>query len=254
MKIIGIVPARMAASRFPGKPMFPLLGRPMVEHCFRRAALFDRWDGLYLATCDREIADFGAAQGFPVVWTKDTHTRALDRVAEAAEKCGQDVADEDVVVCVQGDEPMLRPDMIAAVIKPLEDDPAADGTLLAVHVTDEEMYRNPDIVKVVHDVHGNVLYTSRAPIPYCKRFSAELGARRVGGIFAFRWRFLKVFTAMPESPLEIKEACDSNRICDNGYRQRAALYPATTYFSVDSPADATLVEANLAADPLWGKY
>ncbi|MCA1907027.1 MAG: 3-deoxy-manno-octulosonate cytidylyltransferase [Magnetospirillum sp.] len=253
-KIIGVVPARMAASRFPGKPMFPLCGRPMVEHCFLRARLYPRWDGLFLATCDKEIADFGQSRGFPVIWTKDTHTRALDRVAEAAGKCGIALDDDDIVVCVQGDEPMLNPDMLKAVVDPFFVDPTVKGTMLAVHITDETMWRNPDIVKIVHDLDGNVLYTSRAPIPYAKTFGADLGARRVGGIFGFRWSFLRWFTETPESPLEKKEACDSNRIPDNGFFQRIAPFPATAYFSVDSPADAELVETHMRADPWWGKY
>ncbi|CAA7621766.1 3-deoxy-manno-octulosonate cytidylyltransferase [Magnetospirillum sp. UT-4] len=254
MKIIGLVPARMAASRFPGKPLFPLLGRPMLEHCVLRAAKYPRWDVLAVCTCDAEIADFAAAKGWPVIMTKDTHTRALDRVAEAATKCGTAVAEDDLVLCVQGDEPMLTPEMIAAVVQPFLDDPAVEGTMLGVHITDEGMWRNPDIVKIIHDLAGNVLYTSRAPIPYAKQFSPELGARRVGGIFGFRWHALKRFTETPESPLERKESCDSNRIPDNGWFQRVAPFPATAYFSVDSPGDAKVVEDALTADPLWGTY
>lgn len=253
-RIVGIVPARMAASRFPGKPMFELAGRPMLEHCFLRAAKFARWDVLAVATCDREIADFCQYKGWPVIWTKDTHIRALDRVAEAATKCGLDLTDDDIVVCVQGDEPMLRPEMIAAVVKPFDDDTTVKGTMLGVHIVDEAMWHNPDIVKLVHDRQGNVLYTSRSPIPYAKAFSPELMARRVGGIFGFRWQFLRWFTETPESPLEKAESCDSNRIPDNGFFQRVAPFPATTYFSVDSPADAALVEGAMRADPLWGTY
>lgn len=253
-KIVGIVPARMAASRFPGKPMFKLAGRPMLEHCFERAKLYPRWDGLFLATCDREIAEFGQSKNYPVIMTKDTHTRALDRVAEATEKCGLGINDDDIVVCVQGDEPLLHPDMIAAVVKPLDEDSSVNATMLGVHITDEEMYRNPDIVKIVHDLKGNVIYTSRAPVPYCKTFSPALMARRVGGIFAFRWHALQWFSRTPESPLEQKEACDSNRIPDNGWFQRMAPYSVEKYFSVDSPSDADLVEGAMRADPLWGKY
>jgi len=254
LKIIGIVPARMAASRFPGKPLHPIAGRPMLEHCFERAKMFGRWDGLYLATCDVEIQEFGEAKGYPVIMTADTHTRALDRVAEAAGKCGVDLDDDDIVVCVQGDEPLLAEDVIEAVVRPLEDDPAIDGTMLAVPIIDEAIYRNPDMVKIVHDIKGDVLYTSRAPIPYAKTFSPEIGAKRVGGIFGFRWAFLKWFTETPESPLEITEACDSNRICDNGFRQRIAPVPFRPYFSVDSPEDVKVVEDALANDLLWGRY
>jgi len=254
MKIIGVVPARMASSRFYGKPLHPICGMPMVEHVFRRAALFPRWEALYLATCDQEIAALGESRGWPVLMTSDKHTRALDRVAEAAEKCGQVLAADDIVVCVQGDEPMLHPDMIAASIRPLEEDAEALCTVLAMHIVEESLFLNPDIVKVVHDMKGNVLYTSRSPVPYCEKFTPELGARRIHGIFAFRWHFLKTFTSLPESPLELVESCDSNRIPDNGYRQKVAPYPFRPSFSVDRPADIELVEAHMRQDPLFGQY
>lgn len=254
MKTIGVVPARMASSRFPDKPLHPILGRPMLEHCYRRAALYDGWDGLYLATCDKEIAEYGAQQDFPVVMTADTHTRALDRVGEAVQKCGLDVAADDIVVCVQADEPMLGPDFIDAVVTPLKNDPTVQGTVLAMTIVDEEQYRHPDIVKLVHDRNGDVLYTSRSPIPHARVFSPEIGARRIGGIFAFRWSFLEIFIAMPESPLEIAEACDSNRFCDNGYRQRVAPVDYRPYFSVDARSDIDLVESAMADDPYWGRY
>jgi len=253
-KIVGIVPARMAASRFPGKPMYSLCGKPMVEHCVRRAAMWTKWDGLFVATCDEVIADFSRQIGFPAIMTKDTHTRALDRVAEAAGICGISLADDDIVICVQGDEPMLHPDMMDAIAGPMLADPSVKGTMLAMPIHDEDLWRNPDIVKIVADRKGDVLYTSRSPIPFAKKFSPELGALRVGGIFGFRWSELQWFTATPESPLEIKEACDSNRVCDNGHRQRIAPVPYRSYFSVDSPADAARVEAAMMADPLWGKY
>ena len=253
-KTIGFVPARMAASRFPGKPLHPICGRPLVEHCFARARLFDRWDGLFLTTCDEEIRAFGEAKGYPVIMTVDTHTRALDRVAEAAENCGLGVTDNDIVVCIQGDEPLLAPDILESIINPFNDDESVNGTLLAVPIPDEEIFHNPDIVKLVHDLNGDVLYTSRSPIPYCKTFPPAGGALRVGGIFGFRWHFLKWFSETPESPLEIAESCDSNRIYDNGFRQRIALAPKRPYLSVDSPEDVARVEAVIEDDPWWGKY
>lgn len=254
MKTIGIVPARMGAGRFPGKPLHPIAGRSMLEHCVRRARFYGGWDVLAVATCDDEIRDFCDANGFPVVMTADTHTRALDRVAEAAGKCGVDVNDDDIVVCVQGDEPLLGPDVIEAVVGPFAADAEVEATMLAVPIVDEETFLNPDIVKLVHDMKGDVLYTSRAPVPYMKTFRADGGAMRVGGIFGFRWHALKWFTETPESPLEIAEACDSNRVCDNGRRQRIAPIPFRNYQSVDSPADVARVEAMLETDFLWGKY
>jgi 3-deoxy-manno-octulosonate cytidylyltransferase (CMP-KDO synthetase) len=253
-KIIGLIPARMKASRFPGKPLFPIHGRAMVEHVWHRAAMYSKWDKLAICTCDAEIEAFGKDKNFPVIMTSDTHVRALDRVAEAAGKCGTSVEANDIVVCVQGDEPMMRPDMIDAVCKPLQENADVNGTVLGMHVADEEIFRNPDTVKIVHDIHGDVLYTSRSPIPYGKVFSAEMGARRIYGILAFRWHFLQTFLKLKPTPLELQEACDSNRICGSGLKQRVAFYPNTPSFSVDSPSDRELVEREILKDPLWGKY
>lgn len=255
MRIIGLIPARMAASRFPGKPLHPILGRPMLEHVFERARLFPRWDALAICTCDDEIRAYAESRGYPVVMTADSHTRALDRVAEAAPKCGFDIADDDIVLNVQGDEPMMHPDMIAATIKPMEDRPGdVRGTMLAMEIVDEEQFRNPDALKIIHDLSGRVLYTSRQPIPHCKRFTPDLGAQRIYGIFGFRWDFLKLFTQLPPSPLEINEACDSNRLYDHGYHQHIAPYPFRPSYSVDSPHDIGIVEAAMKDDPLWGRY
>src|SRR5438105_5976535 len=159
--------------------------------------------------------------------TGSHHMRALDRVAEAIERLTEPVNDGDVVVCVQGDEPMLRPDMIDAVVSPLVENPSIPCTVLAIHITDKSQWMNSDIVKVIHNDAGEVLYTSRTPIPYSKgEFSAELMARRIGGIFAFRWKHLQAFTKHPETRLELLESCDSNRILDMPFRQYIAPYPS----------------------------
>ena len=254
MKIFGFVPARMAASRFPGKPLHKILGRPMIEHCFERAKLFNNWELLAVTTCDEEIRKFAKDKNYPVLMTSGQHTRALDRVAEAVTICSQKIAENDIVVCVQGDEPLLGPDLIDAVIKPFQEDPDVSGTMLAVPIIDEETYKNPDTVKLVHNLKGDVLYTSRSPIPYTKTFSSDIGAKRVGGIFGFKWHFLNWFTNSQESPLEIKESCDSNRIYDHGFTQRISTMHPRPYHSVDSPEDIARVEQVMPNDPYWGKY
>lgn len=254
MRIIGIVPARMASSRFPGKPLYPIIGRPMIEHVVARAAKFKDWSGLFLATCDTEIEAFGKSKNISVIMTSDKHVRCLDRVAEAITRCGQQVVQEDIIVCVQGDEPLMSPDMVQATVAPLLEDKAVYATVLAMAIVDEEQFKNPDTVKIIHDLKGDVLYTSRAPVPYCKVFSKDLGARRIYGIFAFRWGFLKRYTQLEPSPLEIKESCDSNRILDHGLRQRIAPYPFRPSYSVDNPHDIALVEAAMKNDPLTGTY
>lgn len=255
MKIFGVVPARMASSRFPGKPLYPILGRAMVEHVYCRARQYAAWDELVIATCDKEIADFARSKKFPVVMTGAHHTRALDRVAEAANELSAPPRDEDVVVCVQGDEPMMAPDMIAAVVAPLQKDAAVPCTVLAMAIEEESVWRNPDTVKIIHNDKGEVLYTSRSAVPYCKGpYSQALGARRIYGIFAFRWKYLRAFTEHPETRLEQLEACDSNRILDMDFRQFIAPYPSIRSYSVDSPHDIELVEAHMRQDRYWGTY
>jgi len=255
MKIIGVVPVRMAASRFPGKPLHSILGKTLLEHVFLRAKMYKNWTRLVVATCDAEIQTFAESKDYPVVMTGDHHTRALDRVAEAVALLDGDVDDDDIIVCVQGDEPMMRPDMIDAVVDPLIEEPTKAATILSMHIVDESIWRNPDTVKVIHNTSGEVLYTSREAIPYCKeKFSADLMARRVHGIFAFRWKYLKEFTEHPETYLEKVEACDSNRILDMNFRQHIAPYHAVPSFSVDSPGDVKHVEDHIREDGVWDLY
>jgi len=254
-KIIGVVPARMAASRFPGKPLVPILGRPMIDHVIGRAKLYGNWDELVLTTCDEEIAKVGRRLGIPVIMTGSHHTRALDRVAEAACKLPFQLKNTDIVVCVQGDEPMLRPDMIEAVVRPLQESDIICCTVLAMHITEKEIWENTDTVKIIYNAEGEVLYTSRMPMPYARNgFSPALLARRIYGIFAFRWKNLLEFTRHPETHLERLESCDSNRILDMNFTQHIAAYPCIKSFSVDSPEDIMIVEKNMSQDPLFGSY
>ena len=254
MKLFGFIPARMASSRFPGKPLVPICGIPMIEHVINRARMFEKWDGLFVTTCDEEIGRFVESIGFTPIMTSDKHIRALDRIAEAVEHCGVDIADSDIIVNVQGDEPMMRPDMFGIATRPFLTDLEVKGTVLAMNIMEEESYRNPDVLKIIHKKNGDILYTSRSPVPHCREFSPEIEAKRIFGIFSFRWHFLKTFTAMEESPLEIAESCDSNRLYDNGYTQRIALYPYFDSFSVDSPSDIQMVEKHMRQDPFFQLY
>jgi len=253
MKTVGIVPARMAASRFPGKPLFPIHGTPMIQHVLKRASLYEGWDFLGLATCDKEIQSWAHENNWASIMTSDRHVRCLDRVAEAVTKIGVDIEEEDIIVCVQGDEPMLHPEMIRAVVDACnqKDVPCS---VLGIDIVDDEVFFNKDTVKIIHDMDYNVLYTSRSPVPYCEKFTSNINAKRVGGIFAFKWHFLKLFTSLPESPLEVVESCDSNRICDNGYKQKVAPFGYVPYFSVDSPEDIEKVEENIVNDKYWRSY
>jgi 3-deoxy-manno-octulosonate cytidylyltransferase (CMP-KDO synthetase) len=253
-KIYGVIPVRMASSRFPGKPLFPIAGMPMLEHVWHRAKMFSNWDGLILATCDKDIKEFADKKNIPCVMTSNKCARALDRVAEAMENSDFKIDENDIVLNVQGDEPMIYPEMIDSTIQPMIKDTKVDGVLLSMPIIDESQYYDPNTLKIIHNIKGDVLYTSRAPIPYCKKFSSDLGAKRIYGIFGFRWRFLKKFNQMPESPLELVESCDSNRLYDNGLTQRVALHPYVDSFSVDMPEDIKKVELFLKNDPYWNKY
>ena len=134
------------------------------------------------------------------------------------------------------------------------DDMEVNGVVLSMPIVDEVQFHDPNALKIIHNMKNDILYTSRAPIPYCKEWSLDIGAKRIYGIFGFKWAFLKKFTQMPESPLELVESCDSNRLYDNGLTQRVALYPYVDSFCVDTPEDAAKVEAYLENDPYWRKY
>ena len=256
MKIIGIIPARMAASRFPGKPLFNIIDRPMLSHVWGRAKLFDKWDHLSIATCDNEIASVAEENNYKYIMTGTHHTRALDRVAEAAGKIDEfDLEDDDIIINVQGDEPMLHPEMFDALIDPMIKNQDIKGTILGMLIEEEEIWRNPDTVKLIHNDNWEVLYTSRAAIPYNNnKFSKELGARRIYGLFAFRWKYLKQFSAHPETRLEKLESCDSNRTLDMDFRQYVAPYPFVRSYSVDNMSDIKIVESYIREDKYWGKY
>jgi len=254
MKIIGIIPARMAASRFPGKPLKLIKGKPMIEHVFERAKMYKKWSTLSVATCDKEIEKFSKSKNYKCIMTSKQHTRCLDRVFEASNKLKEKPNNNDIIVCVQGDEPLLYPKMIKAVVDPLIKNKKISSTVLAMDIIHYSQFINPDIVKIVHDLEGKVLFTSRSPIPYSKKLLKTMNAKRIGGIFAFRYFFLKKYFNLKPSPLEINESCDINRICDNGGGIYAASVKYRPYFSVDTIADLRLVNKSMSNDVLWKKY
>ena len=252
--IIGVIPARMGSSRFPGKPLAKIHGMPMIEHVYRRAKLYTKWDHLVLSTCDLEIKEFAESVGIPVIMTSNHHDRALDRIAEAIELSDFNATDDDIVVNVQGDEPMMRPSLIEAAINPLLHETDVNGTVVALPIIDEAQFYDPNTLKIVHNLKGDILYTSRAPVPYSKSFSTDLDVHRIYGIFGFKWGFLKKFTSLQPSPLELNEACDSNRLYDYGFTQRVAKHEYFDSFAVDIPDDLKKVEEYIVKDDLFNLY
>ena len=170
MKIIGIIPARMASSRFPGKPLAKIRGIPIVGHVYFRSKLCKTLDEVYVATCDNEIVDYIESVGGKAIMTSDTHERASDRTAEAMLRIEKETGRKiDIVVMIQGDEPMLYPEMVDMAIKPMLEDSTMQVVNLMSPLKSREEHEDVNEVKVVVDLKGFALYFSREPIPSWKK-------------------------------------------------------------------------------------
>ncbi len=246
--VLAVVPARMASTRFPGKPLAMIAGLPMVEHVRRRAALCPLIDDVVVATCDREILEATQAHGGRAVMTAATHERCTDRVAEAAER-----EPAEIIVNLQGDEPLLRPDMLEALVAPLLEDPGLPCTNLMAEIREDEA-DSANLVKVACDLRMQALYFSREPIP-SRRKAGRLPVHwfRQLGIIAFRHDFLRTYTQLPPTPLEAIESVDMLRLVEHGYRIR--MVPVEfSGLGVDTPADLERATELMKADPWLPRY
>jgi len=247
--IIAIIPARMGSSRFPGKPLARILGRPMIEHVFRRASMCVLLDSVYVATCDEEIRRVAEGFGAPVLMTSPAHERASDRVAEAAASL-----DADIVVMIQGDEPMITPEMIASAVAPMIEDPSVNCVNLARRIANWAEYIDRNTIKVIMDVHGDAIYFSRAPVPALDLASVERGAAfKQVCVIPFRREFLHEYARLPQTPLERAESIDMLRVIESGGRVRMAPTDTDTH-AVDTAEDLRLVESLMKDDPLMTRY
>jgi len=232
-RIVAVIPVRMASCRFPGKPLAPLHGLPMVEHVFRRAKRCPRLDEVYVATCDQEIRNVAESFGAPVIMTSATHERATDRVAEAAEHFAADT-----IVMIQGDEPMLTPEMIEAALEPLRSTPCVN---LVHRITSQHEFMDPNTIKVVADLNGNALYFSRAPIPHVDFENTTTRIFKQVCVIGFTRECLQEFPRLSPTPLERAESIDMLRLLEHGRSVRVVETDVTTH-SVDTPEDLQLVE------------
>jgi 3-deoxy-manno-octulosonate cytidylyltransferase (CMP-KDO synthetase) len=247
--IVAVIPARMGSSRFPGKPLAPILGLPMLEHVRRRVELCPNISSVYVATCDTEIADAVNAFGGQVLMTSSRHERASDRVAEVATSI-----DADIYVMVQGDEPLVTPQMVTLALAPLMQDSRVVCSNLAAPIETEADFLDPNTIKVVMAQNGDALYFSRQPIPTSSRTSfRELRVFKQVCVIPFRRDFLHTYTALPQTPLEIAESIDMLRALEHGYPIRLVVSPYTTQ-SVDRPDEIARVEALMRLDPHWSQY
>jgi 3-deoxy-manno-octulosonate cytidylyltransferase (CMP-KDO synthetase) len=241
MNTVAVIPARMGSTRFPGKPLAPILGRPMIQWVYEGARRCERLREVYIATCDEEIQSAAKVFGAKVIMTSDRHERASDRVAEAARQFNADI-----VVMVQGDEPMITPDMVDATIDAFED-PKVLCTNLAATIDTEEEFRDPNTVKVVFGRHNDALYFSREPIPTVWKagFHVGLGHRQVC-IIGFRREFLFQYAALEPTPWEQAESIDMLRILEHGFSVRI-IETDRSCCAVDTEADRQRVERLIAA-------
>ena len=231
LQVVALIPARFASTRFPGKPLADIDGRPMIEHVYRRAAASPVVSRVIVATDDLRIATTVAGFGGNVRLTRADHLTGTDRLAEVAAKL-----DCDVVVNVQGDEPLLDPRAISEAVAPFADPAISVTTLYRRIVTPAEL-ANPDIVKVVIDRGGFALYFSRAPIPFARdpRGGWPPLYRHVG-LYAYRRHTLMLLASLDPTPLERAEALEQLRALEHGIRIKT-VETAYDSIGVDTPQD-----------------
>lgn len=248
MKVAAVIPARMASTRYPGKPLADIHGLSMVEHVYRRTVMSEAVDETYVATPDEEIREETESFGGEAIMT-GSHTRATDRVAEAAEGL-----DADVIIVMQGDEPLVYPEMIDAAVEPFEADEDVECVNLAKPIETEAAFRDENNVKVVVDGDWNALYFSREPVPnlHDATFEEATVYKQVC-VIPFRREALFEFIEMDETPLERVESIDMLRRLENGKDVRLVETHRTNH-SVDTPEDHELVNEIMAEDDLFAEY
>jgi 3-deoxy-manno-octulosonate cytidylyltransferase (CMP-KDO synthetase) len=242
--VVAIIPARWQSNRFPGKPLALIAGKPMIQHVVERAWQVPLLSRVAVATDDQRIAEAVAAFGGEAVLTRSDHVSGTDRLAEAAELLG--IAEQDVVVNIQGDQPLFAAEVIEQAARPLLEDPALPMSTLIYKIIRPEEITDPNHVKTVFDRNGNALYFSRSPIPFQR--SPEEAVKPTYykhlGFYAYRKGFLLTFVALPEGEWERFEKLEQLRALEYGYQIKAVLTEHDS-IEVDTPQDLLRVEAEL---------
>jgi 3-deoxy-D-manno-octulosonate cytidylyltransferase len=231
------IPARYASTRFPGKPLADILGKPMFWHVWSRASACVGLRGVTLCTDDTRIADAAAQLAVPCLLTRADHENGSSRIYEAAMLAG--IPADAVVVNIQGDEPALDPSMLDALLAPFAN-PSVEVSTLAAPMSAAEAL-SPDRVKVVRDLSGNALYFSRSPIPYNRDGEGVGNAFFLHvGLYAYRMRTLARYVSLPPSPLEEREKLEQLRFLENGIPVHVAVTPHRSH-GVDRPEDIAAI-------------
>jgi 3-deoxy-manno-octulosonate cytidylyltransferase (CMP-KDO synthetase) len=251
---IGIIPGRMRASRLPGKPMADILGVPMIGHCYLRSRLAKSLDDLVIATCDEEIRAYAQSIGAPCMMTSPDHFTASDRIAEAMLVREKETGKQhDIVILIQGDEPMLFPDMIDDAVAGMTQYPQADVVNLVAPIGSVEDFEDANEVKVVMDPNGRALYFSREPIPTRRKGVTDGPMMKQVCIIPYRRDYLLAFNNTPRTPLEIIEGIDMNRALETGHFVQMVPTSRVTA-SVDTSEDLAEVVALMRNDALRKTY
>ena len=239
MRAIAVIPARYASTRLPGKALIDIAGRPMIEHVYRQAARAASLAEVWVATDDDRIAEAVRSFGGNVAMTRADHPSGTDRIAEAAAGL-----QADIIVNVQGDEPMLDPGEIDAVVAPFADDPHLLMSTAAVLITRPEDVADPAAVKVVMDQSGFALYFSRLPIPLYRSDPDGAHYKHLG-LYAYRKDFLLRYATLAPTPLEQAERLEQLRVLENGYRIKVVIVRHDA-IGVDTPEDLERVRGLLS--------
>lgn len=246
LHIVAIIPARYGSTRLPAKPLVDLCGKPMIQHVVEQARKASLLTNIIVATDDERIASVVRNFGGEVTMTPSDIRSGSDRIAYVA----KDLSDADIIVNVQGDEPLIAPQMIDETVSPMISDPGILAATLIKKITTGEEVTNPNVVKVVRDTEGNGIYFSRSPIPHL-RDRPDIGTWHTHhvyykhfGLYAFRRDFLMKFASWEESSLEKAEKLEQLRIIEHGYKITTTI---TTYDSIpiDTTEDAERVRAIL---------
>lgn len=246
-----IIPARMGSTRFPGKPLKPLLGLPLILHIYERCKLLGGLDRVVVATCDDEIYQVVTRHGGESVMTADTHERCTDRTEEAVANLKLDLADDDFVLMVQGDEVLVSPAMLSEMSDIyFRDRPQAVNLVSRIHRVED--HDDPNTVKVVSTPDGKALYFSRSPIPSRAR-AGTVPMFQQTGVIGFSTAFLRKFSTLEPTPLEILESVDMMRVIEHGLDIQLVRTDIET-IGVDTPADLERAEKVLEKDPFTAAY
>lgn len=243
MNVLAVIPARYASTRFPGKPLTPIAGKPMIQRVWERAQRARLVSKVVVATDDQRIASAVKSLGGDIVLTRADHRSGTERVAEVAASH----RDAELVVNVQGDMPVIEPEAIDAAIEAVREDEDVRVGTLATPITNPADIMDPNIVKTVLDFDGNALYFSRAPIPWVRDRGGPVHAKHLKhmGLYVFRREALLEFATFPQGDLERIEQLEQLRWLENGYRIRVAETEYKTV-EVDTPEDVKRVEQLLA--------